>query len=61
MVASIVVNDGFATHGAEWCGIIIKGSMEVLPCKDLWFERGLAMYIEREFSLQEESFPQISR
>ena len=30
-VASIVVDDYFATHGAKWCEILIKGSMELLP------------------------------
>ena len=44
-VASIVVDENFATHGAEWCVIVMNGSMEVLPCRYARVERGLALDI----------------
>ena len=60
VVASFVVDENFANYGAKWCGIVIKWSMEVLTCRDARVECGLALGIEREFCLQEESVPQVS-
>ena len=44
-VFSLVRDDDFDTHWSEWCSIIIKGSIEVLSCRYVWVERGLALEI----------------
>ena len=54
------MDDNFSTHGAKWFSIVIKWFMEVLTCRDLRVETGLALDIGHEFYLQEESVPQVS-
>lgn len=53
------MDDDWASHWPEGCGVVVEGTMESFPGGEGWRDGCLAQKVERELCLRKEFVPEV--